>query len=152
MSETSSLEQLRQLIGERLGPSEWTEVDQDRIDLFTKATDDPQWIHIDPVRAAAGPFGTTIAQGYLTMSLMVPLTQQIGLPLDPPPAMTINYGLNRLRFTAPIPSGSKIRAWAKLIAVDPIESGAQVTREVTIECEGISRPVLIAETVSRLVF
>lgn len=147
-----AIDQLRQLVGCRLGPSDWIEIGQDRIDSFTRATDDPQWIHIDPVRAAAGPFGTTIAQGYLTMSLMVPLTAQIPLPLDPPPTMAINYGLDRLRFPSPVPSGSRVRAWFEVTGVSQVPGGAQIVRLVTIEVEGSMKPALVAETVTRLLW
>jgi len=147
-----AIDQLRQLVGRRLGPSDWIEMSQDRIDSFTRATDDPQWIHIDPVRAAGGPFGTTIAQGYLTMSLMVPLTAQIRLPLDPPPTMAINYGLERLRFPSPVPSGSRVRAWFEVTDVSQVPGGAQIVRLVTIEVEGSMKPVLVAETVTRLLW
>ena len=147
-----AIDQLRQLVGGRLGPSDWIEIGQDRIDSFTRATDDPQWIHIDPVRAAAGPFGTTIAQGYLTMSLMVPLTAQIPLPLDPPPTMAINYGLDRLRFPAPVPSGSRVRAWVEVTEANEVPGGAQIVRLVTIEVEHSDKPALVAETVTRLLW
>lgn len=146
------INQLRRLVGLRLGPSDWLEIDQDRIDSFTRATDDPQWIHIDPLRAAAGPFGTTIAQGYLTMSLMVPLTAQVPLPLDPPPTMAINYGLDRLRFPAPVPSGSRVRAWVEVKEVSEVSGGAQIVRLVTIELEHTDKPALVAETVTRLLW
>lgn len=148
----AAIDQLRQLVGRRLGPSDWLEIGQERIDAFTRATDDPQWIHIDPVRAAAGPFGTTIAQGYLTMSLMVPLTAQIPLPLDPPPTMAINYGLDRLRFPAPVPSGSRVRAWFEVTDVSEVPGGAQIVRLVTIEVEDSVKPALMAETVTRLLW
>ena len=147
-----TIEQLGRLIGRRLGPSDWLEIGQDRIDSFTRATDDPQWIHIDPVRAATGPFGTTIAQGYLTMSLMVPLTAQIPLPLDPPPTMAINYGLDRLRFPAPVPCGSRVRAWVEVKDVSEVPGGAQIVRLVTIEVEHSDKPALVAETVTRLLW
>lgn len=147
-----AIDQLRQLVGRRLGPSDWLEIGQDRIDSFTRATDDPQWIHMDPVRAASGPFGTTIAQGYLTMSLMVPLTAQIPLPLDPPPTMAINYGLDRLRFPTPVPSGSRVRAWYEVTAMSEVPGGAQIVRLVNIELEASEKPALVAETVTRLLW
>ncbi len=146
----SPVAQLTGMIGVRRGPSSWLTVDQDRIDAFTRATDDPQWIHIDPVRAAAGPFGATIAQGYLTMSLMVPLLNEIGLPVDPPPRLAVNYGLNRLRFPAPVIVGSRIRAFYEILSVEEVADGVQLVRRVTVEREGTERPVLVAETVTRL--
>jgi acyl dehydratase len=148
----TAIERLRSLVGRRLGPSDWLLVDQDRIDSFTRATDDPQWIHIDPVRAAAGPFGTTIAQGYLTMSLMVPLTATIPLHLDPPPTMAINYGLDRLRFPSPVPAGARVRAWVEVKEVREVPGGAQIVRLVTIEVEHSDKPAVVAESVTRLLW
>ncbi len=144
------LEQLEPLTGTILGVSDWMTVSQDRIDLFTKATDDPQWIHIDPERAAAGPFGATIAQGYLTMSLIVPLAGQVPLPLAEPPRMGVNYGLDRLRFPAPVRVNSRIRAVVSLLGVEEVAGGIQVRRNVTIEIEGEPKPAAVAETVTRL--
>ncbi len=141
---------LAAVTGIRLGPSGWIEITQDRINRFTEATDDPQWIHIDEEAAARGPFGTTIAQGYLTMSLIVTLTSEIPLPVQPAPTMTINYGLNRLRFPSPVPVGSRIRAWIEIAAVEQIGEWVQLTRQVTIEREGGEKPAAVAETVSRL--
>jgi acyl dehydratase len=146
------LEQLEPLVGTELGTSEWMTITQDRIDLFTEATDDPQWIHIDPERAAKGPFGATIAQGYLTMSLLVPLGAQIPLPLDSPPRMAVNYGLDRLRFPAPVLVGSRIRARAVLAGVEEVAGGIQVRRTVTVEIDGGTKPAAVAETVTRLYF
>lgn len=148
----SPADRLRASIGTLLGPSSWLTVDQDRIDRFTQATDDPQWIHIDPERAAAGPFGATIAQGYLTMSLMVPMLTEIGLPIDAPPRLAVNYGLNRLRFPAPVIAGSRVRAWYEILSVEEVTDGVQLTRRVTMEAEGSDRPVLVAETVTRLMW
>src|SRR5918992_720149 len=108
-----------ELIGKELGPTEWFEIDQDRIDLFARATDDPQWIHTDPERAAAGPFGTTIAHGFLTLSLVVPLFEHALPPLEGY-GMTLNYGLNRVRFTAPVPVGSRIRGRFRIDEVEDV--------------------------------
>ncbi|MDH4117801.1 MAG: MaoC family dehydratase [Acidimicrobiia bacterium] len=143
-----TLEQLEAMIGSELGVSDWMTITQDRINLFTRATDDPQWIHIDPERAAAGPFGATIAQGYLTMSLIVPLTSQISLPVDA--RMSINYGLDRLRFPAPVRVGSRIRARVILAGAEAVTGGVQVRRTVTIEIDGEDKPAAVAETVTRL--
>ncbi len=148
----SPVAQLRGMIGVRRGPSSWLTVDQERIDAFTRATDDPQWIHLDPVRAATGPFGATIAQGYLTMSLMVPMLSEIGLPVDPPPRLAVNYGLNRLRFPAPVIVGSRIRAFYEILSVEEFAGDVQLVRRVTVEREEGERPVLVAETVTRLVW
>ena len=144
------LEQLEPLVGTQLGVSDWMTITQDRIDLFTRATDDPQWIHIDPDRAARGPFGATIAQGYLTMSLIVPLAGQIPLPLADPPRMGVNYGLDRLRFPAPVRVNSRIRAVVSLLGVEEVAGGIQVRRTVIIEIEGEPKPAAVAETVTRL--
>ncbi|GAA0378859.1 MaoC family dehydratase [Streptomyces olivoreticuli] len=143
----SSSDELRAAVGEELGPSDWLEVDQKRIDLFAAATGDHQWIHVDPERAAKGPFGTTIAHGYLTLSLLpslVPLLMRIS-----PVRMGINYGLNRVRFPAPVPVGSRLRARAVITGVSEVEGGVQLTTAVTVEREGGDKPVCVAESVSR---
>lgn len=142
------LSELRRAIGEEIGVSDWLEVDQKRMDLFADATDDHQWIHIDPERAAAGPFGTTIAHGYLTLSLLVPLMH--GAYDVQGVKMGVNYGLNRVRFPAPVPVGSRIRARVVLTALDDIEGGVQATWGVTVEREGGTKPVCVAESVSRM--
>ena len=137
-----------ELIGRELGPTEWFVVDQARIDEFARATDDPQWIHVDPVRAAEGPFGTTIAHGYLTLSLCVPLMSQT-LNLTGY-RMGINYGVNRVRFPAPLPSGSRIRGRFTVQSVDEVEGGEQGVVLATIEREGGDKPVCVAELVTRM--
>ena len=139
------------MIGELAGRellSGWREVDQARIDLFAQATDDPQWIHVDAARAAAGPFGTTIAHGFLTLSLVVPLFDEALPPLDGY-ALTVNYGLNRVRFTAPVPVGSRIRGRFRVEAVDEIPGGEQLTVDVTVELEGSEKPACVAEALFR---
>jgi acyl dehydratase len=137
-----------ELVGRELGPTDWLEVDQDRIDTFARATDDPQWIHVDPVRAAEGPFGTTIAHGYLTLSLCVPLmSRTLGLTGY---RMGINYGVNRVRFPAPLPSGSRIRGRFTVQSVDEVEGGEQGVVLATIEREGADKPVCVAELVVRM--
>ena len=128
--------------------SEWRLVDQARVDLFAEATDDPQWIHIDPARAAAGPFGTTIVHGFLTLSLLVPLFEEALPPLDGY-ALTVNYGLNRVRFTAPVPTGSRIRGRFRVQAVDAVAGGVQATVSATVELEGNERPACVAEALFR---
>lgn len=142
------LSELGRAIGEEIGVSDWLEVDQERVDLFADATDDHQWIHIDPERAATGPFGTTIAHGYLTLSLLVPLMH--GAYDVQGVRMGVNYGLNRVRFPAPVPVGSRIRARVVLTALDDIEGGVQATWGVTVEREGGTKPVCVAESVSRM--
>jgi acyl dehydratase len=142
-----TLSQLQGLVGRELGVSDWLLVDQSRIDRFADATDDHQWIHVDAERARQGPFGATIAHGYLTLSLLPRFFDsafQIGGL-----AMSVNYGLNRVRFPAPVPVDSRLRARFKLLAYEPLDGGAQLVVEATIEREGGERPVCVAETVSR---
>jgi len=136
-----------ELVGKELGPTEWFEVDQERIDLFARATDDPQWIHVDPEKAAEGPFGTTIAHGFLTLSLCVPLMSKT-LSLTGY-RMGINYGVNRVRFPAPLPSGSRIRATFTVQSVEEVQGGDQAVVLAIIEREGSEKPVCVAELVSR---
>jgi len=133
----------RELVGvERV--SDWIEVDQNRIDAFANATDDPQWIHTDPERAASGPFGTTIAHGYLTLSLCVPMLYEA---FPPAGGMLVNYGLNRVRFPAPVPSGSRIRGRFRVLSVEDAAGGARAVIEAHVECEGVEKPVCVAELV-----
>jgi acyl dehydratase len=141
------LDDLAGLAGQELGASSWVEVDQRRIDMFAQATGDHQWIHTDPERAKDGPFGTTIAHGYLTLALLIPMWTEI---LDVREARTkINYGLGRVRFPAPLPSGAKIRATATLASVDPIEGGVQTCVDAVIERDGGGKPVCIAQPIFR---
>ncbi len=142
-----TLQDLQPLVGQEIGVSDWTVVDQARIDRFAEATGDLQWIHIDPARAAAGPFGGTIAHGFLTLSLL-PLMSETGFAVDDV-VMGVNYGLNRVRFPAPVPAGSRLRGRFKLLAYEPLEGGAQLTVEVTMEREGSNKPVCVAESLSR---
>jgi acyl dehydratase len=139
---------LSKRVGEEIGVSPWLEVTQERIDLFAKAIDDPQWIHIDPERAKKGPFGTTIAHGFLTLSLLSHLIESTFSFEER--RMGINYGLNKVRFTAPLPSGSKIRARFVLAKYDTLPgNGVQNTWNVSLEREGGDKPVLIAEWLTR---
>jgi acyl dehydratase len=142
-----TLASLQSRVGEHLATSDWVLVDQQRIDLFAQATGDHQWIHVDPERAAAGPFGTTIAHGFLTLSLIPELADKAMHFADV--QMGVNYGLNRVRFTSPVPSNSRVRAHFVLKAFEPIEGGAQITMEVTVEREGSPKPACVAEAVSR---
>jgi acyl dehydratase len=138
-----TLDGLTGLIGQRLEPSSWVEVDQQRIDAFADATGDHQWVHTDPARAKDGPFGGTIAHGYLTLSLLIPMWTEI---LDVREVTTkVNYGLNKVRFPAPVPAGSKLRATATLAAVDPVPGGAQLTADIAIEVEGTPKPACVAQ-------
>jgi len=140
--------ELRNAVGKHLGYSEWLEITQQRIDLFAEATGDHQWIHVDPERARKGPFGTTIAHGYLSMSLVSHFLPQIVVVKGI--SMGVNYGADRLRFPAPVPVGSRIRAGAELVEAEPAKDGSiQARLKVTIEVEGKDRPCCVVETLSR---
>jgi len=139
---------LKAFLGEEVGVSEWVLIDQNRVNLFADATGDHQWIHTDPERAAKGPFRTAIAHGYLTLSLLVPLADSACKVQGV--TMTVNYGLNKVRFPAPVPVASRIRARVALIAVDEINGGVQVTWGLTMQREGATKPVCVAESVTRL--
>ena len=141
------LADLRALVGQEIGTSAWIVVDQSRIDRFADATGDHQWIHVDPQRAAAGPFGTTVAHGFLTLSLLPEMTDTAYDIGDSP--LGVNYGLNRVRFPAPVPVGSRLRGHFTLLSFEPNEGGAQLVVEVTIEREGSAKPVCVAQAVVR---
>jgi acyl dehydratase len=143
----ATLAEIQHLVGEELGVSEWIEVTQERIQRFADATGDHQWIHLDRERAAAGPFGTTIAHGFLTLSLLPEMSARAFSVADT--RMGVNYGLNRVRFPAPVPSGSRLRGRFRLLKFEPLEGGAQLTVEVKMEREGSEKPVCIAESVAR---
>jgi acyl dehydratase len=132
--------------GDHFGPSSWIEMPQEKIDAFAEATGDHQWIHVDPERAGAGPFGTTIAHGYLTLSLLPVASYEL---LPRAGRMGINYGLNRVRFPAPVPVGSRLRASFEAVSVEPFDGGSQVTMTATVEREGGEKPVCVAEVVFR---
>jgi acyl dehydratase len=142
-----TLVSLKERVGQELAVGEWLTVDQVTIDKFADATGDHQWIHVDKERAAKGPFGTTVAHGFLTLSLLPKLAESAFKVDDV--RMGVNYGLNRVRFPAPVPAGSRIRARMKLLSYEPIDGGAQLVTEVTMEREGSDKPVCVAETVSR---
>lgn len=142
------LSRLQPLVGTEIGVSDWLTVDQERIDGFADVTDDHQWIHVDRERAAQGPFGTTIAHGFLTLSLTVRLMREVPLDVGEP-KMSINYGLDRVRFTAPVPSGSRIRARVELTSAEERGGSLQVKRTVTMDREGEERPAMVAEALSR---
>lgn len=143
------LDQLEAEIGRHVGYSDWMEITQERIDAFAEATGDHQWIHVDPVRAAEGPYGVTIAHGYLTLSLLPVLGAEVmeirGF------RMMINYGLDKVRFPAPVPVGSRIRAGIQLTSLQRKSSGVQLNSLVTVEVEGGGRPAVVAETVRMMV-
>ena len=148
-STTTTLAELPSLKGQVLGVSEWFEVSQDRVNKFADATDDHQWIHVDPERAAAeSPFGGPIAHGFLTLSLYIPMFSQVLKVTDV--KMGVNYGLNKVRFPAPVPVGSKIRLTATLLDVEEVKGGLQLTASGVIEREGSDKPVCVLESLSRL--
>ena len=141
-------DELVKKIGEHLGYSEWHQIDQDRVNAFAEATEDRQWIHMDPARAAQGPFGTTVAHGFLTLSLVPVLVSEI-YKVDGV-RMALNYGLDKVRFPSPLPTGSRVRGSVELLSADPTtDGGIQVRARVTIERDGAEKPVCVAETVSR---
>ena len=144
----TGIDEVRAHVGEELGVSDWHEVTQDDIDRFAEVTGDHQWIHVDPERASQTPFSGTIAHGYYTLSLAPKFSYTLftfeGF------AFAMNYGLNRVRFPAPLPVGSRVRMHAKLAAVDDVAGGAQVTTELTFEREGGDKPVCVAESLSRV--
>ena len=144
----NNIEELRQAVGQEAFVTDWVLIDQKRIDLFAQATDDPQWIHVDPVRAAQGPFGTPIAHGFLTLSL-IPRFRESSLAVTEA-RMGVNYGLNKVRFVSPVPVNSRLRAHLKLLSAEPIDNGGvQQSWEVTIEREGAAKPACVAEALVR---
>jgi acyl dehydratase len=140
---------LKDLVGQPLGTSSWVTIEQDRIDRFAEATGDHQWIHVDPERAKDGPFGSTIAHGFLTLSLIPALGWEVYTIEGA--RLSVNYGLNRLRFITPVKVGSRVRAHLVLAAVDEVAGDAlQVATTVTIELEGAEKPAAVAETLARI--
>ena len=145
------LRDLESRVGEEVGVSPWVEMTQERIDLFAKATEDFQWIHVDPARAKESPFGGTIAHGFLTLSMLPKLSESTFEFSDR--RMGVNYGLNKVRFTSPVPAGAKIRGRFILAKYEKIEgNGVQTTWSVTIEREGGDKPVCVAESIGRHYF
>jgi acyl dehydratase len=130
-----------------LGTSSWLEVTQQDVNMFADATGDHQWIHVDPERAAEGPFGGTIAHGYMSLARVIPLWSELGAVNNA--GMSVNYGLNRLRFPAPVPVGSRIRLAGKLAAVKEVAGGMEVVADLVLEVEGTEKPALVAEAVYR---
>ncbi|MFE7712651.1 MaoC family dehydratase [Streptomyces sp. NPDC057486] len=143
----NGLDQLKSLADTDLGTSSWLEVTQDRVDLFAEATDDHQWIHTDPDRAASGPFGAPIAHGYLTLSLFIPFFTEL-LEVEGV-ATKVNYGLNKVRFPAPVKVGSRIRLAARLAEVEEVPGGLQITVNGTVEIDGEAKPAAVLQSVSR---
>lgn len=144
-------ERLQGLVGTEVGVSDWMEITQERVNAFADATDDHQFIHVDPEAARLTPFGGTIAHGFLTLSLIIPLVAQIPFDVGVP-RMGVNYGLNKVRFPAPVPVGSRIRARLSLDAVSEVAGGLQLERTVTVEVEGSEKPAMVAESLVRLYY
>ena len=147
MRSFETIAELKELVGQEIGVSDWITVTQERIQLFADATNDHQWIHVDVERAKSGPFGTTIAHGFLTLSLLPQMAASAFGVRET--RMGVNYGLNKVRFPAPVPSGSRLRGRFKLVGYEPLEGGAQITVQVTMEREGSDKPVCIAESIGR---
>ena len=144
---TLSIDELPESVGRTFGPTDWITIEQSRIDQFAEATGDHQWIHVDPEAAKSGPFGATIAHGYLTLSLSSFFAFQL-LAVDGI-SMGINYGVDKVRFPSPVLVGSKLRARAEIMEVTPIEGGFQVKTKLTMETEGASKPSCVIESLSR---
>lgn len=141
-------QELFEFVGQEVGVSDWLEITQERVNTFANATDDQQWIHIDPERAKSGPYGGTIAHGYLTLSLLAPLMNQIYEVKQR--KMGINYGLNKVRFPTPVPVGSRVRVRAAIKNVEEVSGGFQITWLATVELEGSEKPACVAEPLVRI--
>ena len=149
MKKFSDLDEFIAAEGSQLGPTEWLEVTQDRVNLFADATEDHQWIHVDPEKAANGPFGGTIAHGLLTLSLLPHFAHQLYTVGNV--AMAINYGYNKVRFITPVKVGARVRARAELTKVDQLDGAVQSTMTTTIEIEGSEKPAAVAESIVRFI-
>ena len=148
MRSFQTLSELAACVGQEVATSDWTTITQQQVNLFAEATGDRQWIHVDSERATAGPFGGPIAHGFLTLSLLPKFFESSFEIVES--RMGVNYGLNKVRFTAPVPVGSRLRARMKLLAAESIDnSGMQMTWEMTVEREGSAKPVCIAESIVR---
>ena len=147
MTDFANLDEFTAAVGTEIGVSDWMTIDQERVNTFADATGDHQWIHVDPDKAAAGPFGGPIAHGFLTLSLSVPLVNQATRVAGV--RMGINYGLDKVRFITPVPVGGRIRARVTLDSVHEILGGIQADRTVTIELEGADKPACIAQSIAR---
>jgi acyl dehydratase len=145
----SGLDELAGAAGSQLGPTDWMEITQDRVNTFADATDDHQWIHVDPARAASGPFGGTIAHGLLTLSLLPHFSHQLYTVENI--AMAVNYGYNKVRFITPVKVGARLRARGELTSVTQLEGAAQSTMTVTVEIEGSDKPAAVAESIIRYI-
>ncbi|MCA3239209.1 MAG: MaoC family dehydratase [Curvibacter sp.] len=148
MKTFQTLQELPALVGQEVAVSDWLTITQEQVNQFAQATGDHQWIHVDVDKARAGPFGAPIAHGFLTLSLLPQFFESSLRVVES--RMGVNYGLNRVRFMAPVPVGSRLRARMKLLACDPIDGqGMQMSWEVTIEREGVAKPVCVAESIAR---
>ena len=145
----ANVDAVKHAVGEELGVSDWVTVDQAMIDRFAEATGDFQWIHVDVVRAKASPFGSTIAHGFLTLSLLARLSHET-YRVDNL-AARLNYGCNKVRFTAPVPSGKRIRARFKVVSAEDVPQGVRLTTEATVELEGSAKPACVAEQIGILI-
>lgn len=143
----ASLDELRAAVGTEVGSSSWVPITQHRIDTFADCTEDRQWIHVDPVRAADGPFGAPIAHGYLTLSLLSQFFEDLIRVENVNTA--INYGLDRVRFPAPVPAGSHVRGTVSVVSVDAIADGVQVAFDVLVQCDKTDKPVCVARSLTR---
>ncbi|MFR9793630.1 MaoC family dehydratase [Streptomyces sp. MB22_4] len=141
------IEEIRNQTGADLGHSSWVEITQPRVDTFADATDDHQWIHVDPERAAAGPFGGTIAHGYLTLSLLIPMWSEL-LRVEGV-SMAVNYGLNKVRFPSPVRVGSKIRTHGRVVSVEDVRGGVEAVVDLTVQIDGVDKPACVAQAVYR---
>ncbi|MFF2409491.1 MaoC family dehydratase [Streptomyces sp. NPDC058092] len=141
------IDEIRNQAGADLGHSAWVDIAQARVDTFADATDDHQWIHVDPERAAAGPFGGTIAHGYLTLSLLIPMWSEL-LQVEGV-SMAVNYGLNKVRFPSPVRVGSKIRTHGRVVSVEDVRGGVEVVVDLTVEIDGTDKPACVAQAVYR---
>lgn len=148
MTTYARLQQLEAQVGEHIGSSGWISIEQPRIQKFADATDDHQWIHLDAARAKGGPFGMTVAHGFLTLSLLPRMMSEAFSVEDVETA--VNYGLNRVRFPSPVPVGSRVRGQFRLLSLEPVPGGSQLTMEVNIELEGSRKPACVAEMIARL--
>ena len=146
-----ALKDLQALVGSEIGVSDWLEITQDRVDAFAEATNDHQFIHVNPELAAQTPFGGTIAHGYLTLSLTVAMASEVQMPVGNP-LMGVNYGSDRIRFPAPVPVGSRVRARVAIDEVGEVPGGIQIKRTVTVEIEESEKPAMVAETLVRLYY
>lgn len=145
----SNLAEFVAAAGSQLGPSEWMEITQDRVNLFAEATDDHQWIHVDPERAAGGPFGGAIAHGLLTLSLLPHFTHQL-YRVDNV-ALAVNYGYNKVRFITPVKVGANVRASAVISKIDELDGAVQATMTITVEIEGSDKPAAVVESIVRII-